>query len=90
MAPSDAGVTRSVDRSPFLGIPAAMADKHTLEGKRLGTYGTVLSGFYEQHAAIARRVAAEGWGPLREEVHAGDILYPPRPELTFDVDDLAL
>lgn len=69
MAPHDAGAVRAIDPTPFRGIPLAMADAHTIEGKRIRQEVTSLSGHYHQHARIAERVQAEGWEPLRRETH---------------------
>lgn len=69
--------TRDIDPRPFDGIPRAMADGHTYEGKHLGVDVTVLSGHYRQHRRLGRRVREDGgWESVREEVHA-DLLPPP-------------
>lgn len=74
--PASSGI-RDLDPAPYLGMPAAMIDGHTFEGKRRAIAGTVLSGSYSQHVEIARRVAKAGWKPIRAEVHAE--LTAPRP-----------
>lgn len=70
------GGTREIDPRPFEVIPRAMADGHTYEGKHLNQKVTVLSGHYQQHRSLGRRVLEEGWSRIREEVH-GDLLPPP-------------
>ncbi len=69
VAPTDRQ-TREADLTPFTGVPAVMADSHTYEGKRRGITMTVLSGHYEQHRIIGQRVMADGWDPIRREMHA--------------------
>lgn len=71
LAPSDAGITREVDGAPYRGLPVAVLDAHTLEGKRRGVEVTILSGHYSQHARIAELVASAGWKALRDQVHKG-------------------
>ena len=61
---------RSIDTTPFKGMPLCVADSHTFEGKKAGVYMTVLSGHYEQHYEIGKIVMQDGWGPIREEMHA--------------------
>lgn len=75
VAPTRGG-QREVDQTPWSGMPVCMADKHTPEGRGRVT---VLSGTYDQHAAIGARVMREGWAGLRAEVHA-DIMRGTGPE----------
>ena len=67
---AEATGTRDVDPLPWGAMPAAMADGHTPEGKAAGRKVLVLSGHYDNHLVLARRVAAEGWDLIRKEVHA--------------------
>lgn len=69
LAPDDPGIRREPDLAPWQGIPAAMLDGHTREGKSAGTAVTVLSGFYASHRKLARLVEAEGWEGVRQRVH---------------------
>lgn len=68
--PQDAGQRRATDETGWQGIPLAVLDGHTLEGKRAGRVVTVLSGHYDNHATLAERVAREGWRGIRAETHA--------------------
>ena len=67
--PADAGQERTIDATPWAGMPTAILDGHTYEGKETGRKQTILSGHYEQHLRIAGIVAGEGWEPIRREVH---------------------
>lgn len=59
------------------GMPVSMLDSHTFEGKRLGIKMSVLSGHYENHRIIGKRVMEEGWGKIRAEA-LSEIF--PKPE----------
>lgn len=76
LAPSRGG-KRDVDPRPFEAVPRAMADGHTYEGQILDQEVTVLSGHYRQHRTLGKRVSAEGWSGLREEVHSDLLPSPP-------------
>jgi hypothetical protein len=68
--PEDAGQVRYLDPTPFTGMPTAVADLYTHEGKALRAGVTLLSGTIEQHRELARRVRAEGgWHGVRAETH---------------------
>lgn len=69
LRPNDTGVMRNLDEAPWRGMPKVMLDGHTLEGWRLGQRVALLSGSYEQHRIIGRRVMREGWEPIRAEAH---------------------
>lgn len=77
LQPNDTGVRRRLDDSPWRGMPKVVLDGHTLEGKRLGQRVALLSGHYQQHRVIGKRVMREGWGPIRVEAHE-DIVPPAR------------
>jgi hypothetical protein len=69
MLPQDAGIKRSLDPTPWTGMPAAMLDNHTLEGRRRRTEKTILSGHYDQHLRLSEIVGAHGWDHVRALVH---------------------
>lgn len=69
LSPQDSNVKRSLDNAPWVGVPMAIVDGHTYEGKRRGTLETLLSGTYSNHAVLGQRVMREGWSVIREEVH---------------------
>jgi hypothetical protein len=77
--PEDYGIRREVDRTPWTGMPEAMLDLHTPEGRNSHRFVTILSGTYKQHHAIGQIVMKEGWGRIRDEVHSGKI-YPVKVE----------
>jgi len=87
IAPADAGVRRELDAAPWTGMPAAVVDAHTFEGARRRAGYTILSGDYATHRQIGARVAAEGWEPLRAEVHAGLAEPTPQRQLRLDLGD---
>ncbi len=70
LAPSDVRAQRAWDLTAWTGMPTAMLDSHTYEGKVGRTPVTVLSGHYFNHRRLARRVEADGWAPIRRQVHA--------------------
>lgn len=72
--PTDAGVRRRVDKAPWAGMPPAILDGHTYEGRRDRVVATVLSGDYNTHGELGKRVRRHGWGPIRREVHAEAIV----------------
>jgi len=66
------GGERTTDHTPFLEMPLAMLDMHTLEGKTGAAGGrrvTILSGSYAQHRELGHLVLARGWADLRGMVH---------------------
>ena len=67
--PSDAGKRRVIDGATWKGMPSAMADGHTYEGRQRNKERTILSGHTENHRLLADRVKTEGWGKIRKEVH---------------------
>lgn len=73
--PQESG-SREVDATEWTGVPAAMADMHTQEGRERGTFVTVLSGTYRQHARLAEMIAVEGWAGVRGRAHEGGTLEP--------------
>lgn len=83
LAPADAGVTRPIDTTPWRGMPAAMLDRHTLEGRKHGY--TILSGDYDTHRAIGRRVMVEGWDGLRREAHEDVVVVADERQLGLDL-----
>lgn len=69
--PKDSGARRPLCQSLFAGMPACMADAHTFEGKARQTEVTLLSGHFENHLALAERVARDGgWELIRQEALA--------------------
>jgi hypothetical protein len=72
LRPDDPGRIRPVDTSPWRGMPLAMLDCHTVEGKRrFKGAETFLSGTYDRHRSLGRTVQANGgWDEVREMVHA--------------------
>ncbi len=77
------GGIREIDTTPFVGIPQAMADGHTLEGKQSGTMITVLSGHYAQHRLLGQIVLEKGWAEVRQIVHQQSVLQVGRQEQSF-------
>lgn len=68
---------RLVSDQPWRGMPIAMLDGHTMEGKALGKTGTVLSGHYPNHLRLAEIVKRDGWESICAfHVHAGLIAAP--------------
>ena len=67
IAPKDVGVKRVPLHMEFLGMPECILDGHTYEGKRKGRIVTLLSGHYENHRTIGRRVMKEGWEGIKQE-----------------------
>jgi hypothetical protein len=76
LRPVDAGAKREIDDALLTGMPKAMADGHTVEGKALGAKVTVLSGHYSQHQALSKLVERGGWGEVRRQVHANNLQSP--------------
>jgi hypothetical protein len=70
LSPADEGARREVDASTWRGMPSAILDSHTQEGRRRGVKMTVASGHYEAHLHLAELVHAQGWPRVRREVHA--------------------
>jgi hypothetical protein len=77
VAPADSGQRRTLDMHPWRGMPAAILDAHTVEGRQRGTRTTILSGSLEGHRMLAEAVMKDGWDAVRELVH-GDIDRPPK------------
>jgi hypothetical protein len=73
IGPQDSGVLREPDGSPWAGMPAAMLDGHTYEGRRARTPITVLSGHYCNHLSLSQLVAKGGWQAVRTLVHLGGL-----------------
>lgn len=69
-------VTRPIDETPWTGIPEAMADSHTVEGRIARRRVTILSGHYSQHRELGRIVMEQGWRAVRAEVHSGAVIQP--------------
>ena len=85
IAPTDSGVRRSIDNSPWLGMPIEMIDSHTREGKARGVNTTLLSGHYHKHLELSQIVQAHGWEYVRNIVHS----RTPEPEQrTLQTGDL--
>jgi hypothetical protein len=78
LQPMDAGVQRPLDLSPWVGMPEAMVDGHTPEGRKAGVKDTLLSGSYSQHLALSQRVERDaGWDGIRAEVHSRTLIAEP-------------
>lgn len=69
------GVVRELDQTPWDGMPKAMADSHTEEGRAMKNWITLLSGHYHQHRKLGRMVMESGWPLVREKVHLDEHLY---------------
>lgn len=70
------GGKRDIDSTPWEGMPKVMADSHTIEGKELNQWITLLSGHYSQHRKLGELVQREGWGSVREKVHHSPFMVP--------------
>lgn len=84
LGPVDAGKRREIDPRDWSGMPLAMVDAHTYEGRQMGQAITVLSGHFENHETLARRVGIEGWSKVRKEVHERFIFLQDLGCLEFD------
>lgn len=84
--PMDAGKRREIDSREWSGMPLAMADAHTYEGLRKGQSVTVLSGHFENHETLGRRVGSEGWSKIRKEVHDRYVFLHDLGCLEFDAN----
>lgn len=69
MQPADEGIRRTLDETPWTGMPEAMLDSHTPEGRVAKRRMTILSGHYSQHAQLAQIVSEKGWEHVRRIVH---------------------
>jgi hypothetical protein len=56
LQPRDTGMRRSVDLTPWKGMRTVMLDRHTAEGRQRRSGYTILSGDYDTHRKIGRRV----------------------------------
>lgn len=86
LSPLDAGSRREVDTKSWSGMPWAIADSHTYEGRGGGQAITLLSGHFENHEALARRVSTEGWSQIRAEVHERFLFLHDLGCLAFDAN----
>jgi hypothetical protein len=83
LRPTDAGKIRTIDVTPWTGMPEAMLDGHTPEGCKAGRQITLLSGHYENHLRLAQLVERVGWAEVRKRTH-GSIASPvPDPQGEF-------
>ena len=62
----DHGGFRTVDMTPFRGIPVSCCDKHTTEGYSRGY--TWLSGSWENHRALGKLVQERGWSCVQKRL----------------------
>ncbi len=69
-----AGGKRSLDSHTWEGMPPAMADMHTPEGRRHKTLITILCGHPDGHIWLMDEVADVGWDWVRRGVHADEPL----------------
>lgn len=60
---------REIDRTPWAGIPPDILDMHTIEGKRMKTNVTLLSGTNDGHIKFAQMVQKFGWDGVRKIIH---------------------
>jgi hypothetical protein len=88
LAPDDLDARRPVDETWWRGMPAAVIDSHTSEGRRRRVGYTVLSGDYATHRTMGVRVRASGWGPLRAEVHRELAEPTPATQMRLDLGDV--
>lgn len=65
---------RVADDHPWTGMPPAVADMHTIEGRQNKTFRTVLSGDYPGHKWLAKEVASKGWSGVRDMIHSEPVL----------------
>lgn len=70
LKPEDQGALRDVDESAWRGMPNAIIDSHTREGRRRRVEMTLVSGHYAAHLHLGELVLAHGWARIRREVHA--------------------
>ena len=68
-ASPEAGGKRTLDRHRWRGVPPAMADMHTPEGRCLGTPLTRLCGHPDGHLWLMTEVSEVGWEGVRRRVH---------------------
>lgn len=83
IAPQDVGVRRSAFKMEWNGMPLAILDGHTYEGKQMKHEITLLSGHYENHRKIGRIVMSEGWDVLRENLKKDDTIMDERQKKMF-------
>jgi len=83
ITPEDVGVKRQPLHMEFLGMPTNILDGHTYEGKRRGRIVALLSGHYENHRTIGKRVMKEGWDKIREEFMTDTLVRPAWIEQTL-------
>jgi len=79
LEPQDVNRTRTLDEHVWVGVPTAIADGHTYEGKKLGMLETLLSGSYSNHAVFGHRVMMEGWAAIRSEFHGETLVFRGKP-----------
>jgi hypothetical protein len=90
---------RTVDMTPWKGMPPAIADMHTDEGRKLaplglhilasggkwkGSYLTILCGHPEGHNWLCRVISEGGWEAARKLVHDEEPLEPTAPRLGIE------
>jgi hypothetical protein len=83
MWPMDAGIKRTLDTTPWTGMPEVMLDGHTPEGKAAGRQITLLSGHYENHLRLAQVLDTLGWEELRRRAHQPIALPRVNPQGEF-------
>lgn len=66
--------SRTLDETPFRGIPPAFADQHTPEGWERKTPFTLLCGHPKSHRMLGSQVQKIGWDGIRRQVHSEGIL----------------
>ncbi len=76
-------MARSVDNAPFVGIPLAMMDGHTAEGKKERATTSVLSGSYAQHRKLGQMIKTHGWEKVRQLVHEQPVIRGGGEQLTL-------
>ncbi len=85
MAPLDTGRKRIPDMTEWSGMPRAVVDAHTFEGKVADVGATILSGHYHKHLELSQHVEAHGWEWVREQVHSGPKFASRQPNFTPDL-----
>lgn len=79
MNPKDTNKKRKAFHMKWSGMPECVLDAHTFEGKKKGNDVTLLSGHYENHDVIGKRVMKEGWSGLRLRFSRDPILVGAAP-----------
>jgi len=79
----DSNYLRNPLHHKWSGMPLNILDGHTYEGKRKGKDCLLLSGHYENHRHIGKRVMTEGWEPIRNEFINDKTIIAPNTQLNL-------